>query len=378
MSDFGLDDHKWLKEMFNDKEYWIPAYHRDLLMGNVLRTTQRSESANSFYKRFENKYGTLVEFWMRFETAMDQQRHAQKSLDNECQHALPKTITKISLESHGAEVYTLKVFTDFQQEVDKSVLACGVCGFTKIGDVEISTIRDATTEKKYEVQFNVATKDATCSCKLFERKGLICSHIIFVYSGNQVKFIPDKYIVQRWTKNAMKKPIYDCDGNILEDYNTTDYKKIQLSNVWSEIYATIGVVATKNVDDMKRLENILKEFRLNLAPTEETISKKKEIERLFGCTAPTEVSILPPKKSNNKGSGSGSAKRLISSKAKAIEKANKPKRMCKKCKRLAHHDSRNCSYTNAVEEDGELQVTLFLFMLVIVQIHASLYIHLLS
>ncbi|KAK9741233.1 hypothetical protein RND81_03G091000 [Saponaria officinalis] len=57
------------------KHFWIPAYFRDMPMGGLLRTTQRSESTNSFYKRYENKFGTLVEFWMRFETAMEQQRY---------------------------------------------------------------------------------------------------------------------------------------------------------------------------------------------------------------------------------------------------------------------------------------------------------------
>ncbi|KAL9224842.1 hypothetical protein vseg_000838 [Gypsophila vaccaria] len=147
MTEYDLLNNKWLAKLFEMRLHWIPAYQRDLLLRNILRTIQKSESANNFYKRFENKYGTLVEFWMRFETTVDKKRHAQKMLDHENAHSLPKKLTRISLEMHAAEIYTMKVFSDFQDEVDKSVMVCGVCGvcgFNKLEQVEVSLIRDAT------------------------------------------------------------------------------------------------------------------------------------------------------------------------------------------------------------------------------------------
>ncbi|KAL9224841.1 hypothetical protein vseg_000837 [Gypsophila vaccaria] len=144
MAEYDLLNNKWLAKLFEMRLHWIPAYQRDLLLRNILRTIQRSESANNFYKRFENKYGTLVEFWMRFESTVDKHMHAQKTLDHKNAHSLPKTLTRISLEMHAAEIYTLKVFSDFQDEVDKSVMVCGVCGFKKLEQVEVSLIRDAT------------------------------------------------------------------------------------------------------------------------------------------------------------------------------------------------------------------------------------------
>ncbi|XP_074311150.1 protein FAR1-RELATED SEQUENCE 5-like [Silene latifolia] len=65
ISDFQLEDNDWLTTMFDDRHHWIPAYHRDLALGCILRTTQRLESTNLFFKRYENHFGTLVEFWMR-------------------------------------------------------------------------------------------------------------------------------------------------------------------------------------------------------------------------------------------------------------------------------------------------------------------------
>ncbi|XP_074304949.1 protein FAR1-RELATED SEQUENCE 5-like [Silene latifolia] len=115
MKDFDLDGHKWLSSMFRDKHLWIPGFFRDMPMGSLLRTTQRSESANSFFKRYQNHYGTLVELWMRYETAIEQQRYLQKFLDNDSEHNLPVTTpSPTKIELHAASVYTHKVFYHVQ------------------------------------------------------------------------------------------------------------------------------------------------------------------------------------------------------------------------------------------------------------------------
>ncbi|KAK9723728.1 hypothetical protein RND81_05G021100 [Saponaria officinalis] len=231
ITEFGLENNMWLSTMFDIKEYWIPTYFRDMRMGNILSTTQRSESENSFFKRFENHYGTLVEF---------------------CRSA----------------------------------------------SLEKTDIEDSKRGKTFTVQYSPLTSDIDCTCKLFERRDLIFRHIFWVFSNKMLKTIPEKYVLARWSKNALRGPIYDLNGNIIENYDTAD----------------------------------------EVEPTNEKMSKQQEMEMLMGCSAPDEVRILPPRHSKNKGSG----KRIVTSKHKAIEKAKKAKRRCGNCKQMAYHDSRNC------------------------------------
>ncbi|XP_074298888.1 protein FAR1-RELATED SEQUENCE 5-like [Silene latifolia] len=80
ISSYGLTDNEWLDTMFDKRAYWIPAYFRDLFMGGLMRTTSRSESENSFFGNFMNPHLTLVEFLMRYESAMDAQRWKQSNL----------------------------------------------------------------------------------------------------------------------------------------------------------------------------------------------------------------------------------------------------------------------------------------------------------
>ncbi|XP_074293114.1 protein FAR-RED IMPAIRED RESPONSE 1-like [Silene latifolia] len=67
ISSYGLTENEWLTSMFDMRASWIPAYFRNLFLGELMRTTSRSESENSFFGNFMNPNLTLVEFLMRFE-----------------------------------------------------------------------------------------------------------------------------------------------------------------------------------------------------------------------------------------------------------------------------------------------------------------------
>ncbi|KAK9704712.1 hypothetical protein RND81_07G006700 [Saponaria officinalis] len=280
ITEFGLEDNRWLSTMFDMKEYWIPAYFRDLHMGDIMSTTQRSESENSFFKKFENHYGTLIEFWLRYESAMD---HRSAS-------------------------------------------------------VELTNIEDSEKRKTFSVQYNVMTSDVLCTCKLFERRGLICRHIFWVFSNKLLRRIPEKYIMSRWSKDALRGPVYDLDDNIIQNYDAANEFQLEMSKVWSDFYNIISLVTNKEPDTLRNLQMVLKEFKETIEPTNERLSKEQEMEMLIGCSAVNEVRILPPRQSKNKGSG----KRMVTAKKKAIKKAKKPKRRCGNCKRMSYHDSRNC------------------------------------
>ncbi|XP_074299194.1 protein FAR1-RELATED SEQUENCE 9-like [Silene latifolia] len=204
ISELQLEDNAWWKYLFSKRQCWIPVYYRDIPLGCILRTTQRSESENSFFKRFENPHGTLVEFWMRFQSAMDQQRHTQKSLDKDSDQSLPQTKTLLSLKVHASTIYTHALFYEFQQQCVDSLNSCSSGDSSRECSTRFMDVEDSIFHKTYTVALNLETFDATCSCKMFERKGYICKHIIWILSGKGAKKIPDKYLLSRWTKNTKK------------------------------------------------------------------------------------------------------------------------------------------------------------------------------
>ncbi|XP_074277401.1 protein FAR1-RELATED SEQUENCE 9-like [Silene latifolia] len=126
------------------------------------------KESNNFFKHFENAHGTLVEFLMRFQSAIDVQRHTQKQLDRDDDCTLPQLATSLKLEAHASKVYTNAAFSDFQVEASASICSLSVGGFTPPANgVELIGIADAKTQKTYQVVYNSLTNDAKCSCKLF-------------------------------------------------------------------------------------------------------------------------------------------------------------------------------------------------------------------
>ncbi|XP_074291713.1 protein FAR-RED IMPAIRED RESPONSE 1-like [Silene latifolia] len=228
-------DIEWFTDCYDIRRQWVMAHCKDLIMGGIMRTTQWSESENSFFKRFKARNGTLVEFWMRFESALDQQRHNQKRLDNENRHSNPKLCSKLAIECDSAKICTHDISEEFQEELKNAIGGFSCKGFLELNNLEVTTLTDSLGGHNFDVQYNPGTFEASCSCKLFERKGLLCRHIIWIYS---------------------------------------DSKQLQMAKLWSEIHETIGVLVDKEKEDVEGLTNLIREFREKLTPGKRILSSK--------------------------------------------------------------------------------------------------------
>ncbi|XP_074267038.1 protein FAR1-RELATED SEQUENCE 3-like [Silene latifolia] len=258
---------------------------------------------------------------------MDQQRYTQRCDDYDSDHSLPNLDTNIHLEKHGAIVYTHAVFKMFQEDV-KAAISCGVADFVKEDNLRIIFMEDAKSNTTFKVTFNLSTMDAECACKLFERIGLLCRHIVWVYKAKGIWQIQSKL---------------DFNGNVIEDSNMAQSDKNHVCKLKAEFSATVGVLKTLPTVHMDELASLLVEFRDKLSV--KPLTKDQEIEMLLGCSSSSEVTTRPPVKAHNKGSG----ERLTSAKTQAIEKAAKPKRLCDYCKEKVDHDKRTCPLRIAEE-----------------------------
>jgi len=185
IKDFGFQNNAWLSHFYDIRDMWIPAYFRYLFLGAVLRTTSRCESENRFFSNFTNPHLSLVEFWMRFESAVELQRHGQLKADNETSSSLPALKTTKDLEGHEGEIYTYANFYKFQDEFWNACMDCEVEDRQAIDEGVVITILDNTRNmtKKREVVCNPSVHVAYCSCKVFECEGIPCCHILCILKG---------------------------------------------------------------------------------------------------------------------------------------------------------------------------------------------------
>ncbi|XP_074290179.1 protein FAR1-RELATED SEQUENCE 1-like [Silene latifolia] len=182
------------------------------------------------------------------------------------------------------------------------------------------------------------TRKASCSCTMFERTGILCHHIIWIFLASETKTIPEDYVVNRWTKEYLRLRIFNCNGEGTYNIQVIDEKQIAMSIMWSEFHQAVEFLRGKGVTDVDSFSAVIRGFKETLSPLGEVLNKNQQMKKFLNCTASEVVTILPPKNSKNKGSG----KRMLSAKTKALALVRKPKRKCKNCKRMTNHDKRNC------------------------------------
>nr|GEV75824.1 protein FAR1-related sequence 5-like [Tanacetum cinerariifolium] len=83
MNEYDQQEHKWLSDMYDIRDSWIPSYFRDLPLAGLMQTTSRCEGENYFFGLLTNTDLFLVEFINHFETAMDAQRNIQRNNDHD-------------------------------------------------------------------------------------------------------------------------------------------------------------------------------------------------------------------------------------------------------------------------------------------------------
>ncbi|XP_019167831.1 PREDICTED: protein FAR-RED ELONGATED HYPOCOTYL 3-like [Ipomoea nil] len=177
-------------------------------MGGLLGTTSRSESENNYFGKFTNHHCSLVEFVAQYNSAIGEQRHRQSKLNAENGGSCRETKTPLSIEKHGARVYTVNIFYEFQQEVWDASFNCHITDKNNVGDTWTYQVEE-TGGRMFEVTEIPSTKQVECACKKFNPVGILCKHVLQVMKTKGYEKIPQQYIVPRWTRDACAQPIYD-------------------------------------------------------------------------------------------------------------------------------------------------------------------------
>ncbi|XP_057770836.1 uncharacterized protein LOC130990617 [Salvia miltiorrhiza] len=81
IDEYGLADNRWFSDMYEDRSFWIPVYFRDINMSGFFRTPLLSDSENSYFKRFLNKFSDLVILFMNYNSALNSQQDTCQKLN---------------------------------------------------------------------------------------------------------------------------------------------------------------------------------------------------------------------------------------------------------------------------------------------------------
>ncbi|GJX71536.1 FAR1-related sequence 5-like protein [Tanacetum coccineum] len=372
IEEFDLKENKWLSDMYNIRNRWIPAYFKDVELCGLMRTTSRSESENSFFSNFTTGGSTLIKFMMCFEAAMERQRHRQEILDDSTMQKIPRFKTKLPIERYAQKKYTKTMFTYIQEEINSAVYDCHQISETLENGIETVTIKEIrdikvnTSRKKYnfgetsvqnkrnqtkkELRFKVSTDKSDGSvlrsCMNFVRFGFLCRHIFCVLKGNGVEVIPDMYILKRWKRDILpphirrKKQMLGFEGGRYMKFSATVYSAVEYC---LNLLAKDEGKLMEFVENVKRLKTEVEEAN----PNAKQLSKREMFNLVLGVEKPEVNTVKNPEPCSNKGNALG-GQRKKSKIEKLREHLKKHMRLCKKCVKYRRHDSRN--YTKKPDE----------------------------
>lgn len=119
-----------------------------------------------------------------------------------------------------SKLYTPTAFEAFQSEYERSLntRTTALDGNNEYL-VELGCLdEDLIFEEEYKVIGDPLEQTATCSCKQFNRIGILCGHALKVIDLMSIKYLPAHYILKRWTKEARNGTVQDNQGrNIIEN-----------------------------------------------------------------------------------------------------------------------------------------------------------------
>ncbi|XP_057782143.1 protein FAR1-RELATED SEQUENCE 3 [Salvia miltiorrhiza] len=196
---YDLNRNDWLQSIYNSRKQWVPAYCRDSFFAAI---SPCLGFQSSFFDGYVNQQTTLPMFFRQYERALENsfEREVEADFDTVC--TTPVLKTPSPMENQAASLYTKRIFSKFQEELVETFVYTA----NRIdGDGNGSTFRVAKFEdvtKVYFVKLNIVEMKANCSCKMFEYSGILCRHVLTVFTVTNVLTLPSHYILKRWTRNA--------------------------------------------------------------------------------------------------------------------------------------------------------------------------------
>uniref|UniRef100_A0A2N9FIU7 Protein FAR1-RELATED SEQUENCE n=1 Tax=Fagus sylvatica TaxID=28930 RepID=A0A2N9FIU7_FAGSY len=279
----------WPSYMRNGKR-WVPAFLNSNFFAGM-SSTQRSESMNAFFDGYVHSSTTLKVFVEQFKKAMRNKVEKEILSDFECFKGKLECSSSSPMEKQFQEAYTHEIFKRVRLEF-AGRQGCIVNELVRGSDEVKYKIEDeACPGKLFEVRFNSSECLVGCVCRMFEFRGILCRHALFVLSQQRVTILPDRYILDRWRKNIKRKHTYvstctdDVQHNpVLERYEKLHRLAVGVLEIGAEEKNSVGAAP-----DVVRTEVV----------RSPTVVKRKGRPRMKRLKSSMEEAVSKPKKKRN-------------------------------------------------------------------------------
>ncbi|XP_068319758.1 protein FAR1-RELATED SEQUENCE 5-like [Pyrus communis] len=207
---------EWLKGIKKLRKKWAKAYVK-MAWSAGMTATGISESFNGRLKEYLQSDYNVVQFVMHFERELDDQRYKEYQAEyNLCYKNAQVKVPAMMVKQAG-DTYMKAIFEDFQEQYGESL---DLRIKSTVDDGEDVVYTDFPPYGAFMERHVRRERDSNiicCSCRLFEIKGILCSHAIkILIEVMDTLEIPSQYILKRWTKKVRAKSIQDMHGKEIQ------------------------------------------------------------------------------------------------------------------------------------------------------------------
>ena len=168
------------------------------------QSTQRSEDFNAVLKRYVNPQNSVLNFVKQCKKINDKILVKEGGNDYRTDELEPRTWSPFPVERQALKVYTRDLYYRWQHEfemIDKYNVRPQGGEFYLLEPN--NTYAGVYGRRSYMVSACVAEDEYFCECCKIFRDGLLCVHILKMFTHLGVDKMPEKYILRRWTQNAI-------------------------------------------------------------------------------------------------------------------------------------------------------------------------------
>ncbi|KAG1326830.1 protein FAR1-RELATED SEQUENCE 5 [Cocos nucifera] len=205
ISEYNAQDNKWLNNLYKFRRKWCIAFNKDTFDGGI-KSSQRSDLTNNVLNAIADKSTSLTKFVVALEKLVNGWRRDESEEDFRCNQSAPTCIVEHGeILKHASKMFTHKIYKLFEEEYLDGCRATSLSQEISLGATLYKfELTMQGSSKFWTVLLDTSTMEVSCSCRKFERMGLLCSHVLKAFSIKNVQRIPERYILKRWTKDARK------------------------------------------------------------------------------------------------------------------------------------------------------------------------------
>ncbi|KAM0821593.1 hypothetical protein ACQ4PT_072083 [Festuca glaucescens] len=293
---YNLHDINVMINLWAERKLWISAYWKEVFCARMT-STQRSESMNFVLKR-------------GFVTERDNLHIFAKQVNNCVQARHEAENAEANASTDNPNNYLVHHYNQSKE------FAWSRHEFRVLAD---------EAEGRYE-----------CECKLWEHTGLFCHHVIAVFEHLRLDEIPSKYILQRYTKDAMTNP----------DFNRRDYRTTTEDGTSIEYRRTILYKLENNEDaEMENNEQSSNQDNTTRETGSQNDIPQAENNDPYADIQPPLVAITKGSKTTDAARKNGKCKPPVPARPEPeLDEYGRPKgtRICGTCNKIDGHNSRTC------------------------------------